>query len=384
MTAKLTQEEFEKQVYEIWGDSLDLSQAVYKNCSHKMWIRCKEHDIWFEQNYEKLVRRKQCGCPECAKRKHKANIWMIRDTQEDFIARCVEIYGECAFCFDKVHYVNASTKIVLHCNKCHEDFEITPNKLLTRKKGCTHCSKRNRGKRQTDAYKGTFEEEMVEIFGDLYTPDMTTYVNRTTPMQFFCNKHKVWFTKSPSKLLDREQGCDVCSKEAMRGGKLLTQEECLERCLKSHKPGEYDYNKVEYKGRAVKICIKCNSCGDYFWQLPDAHWKGCGCPACSVGFSNKLPSVLYLVADDPEAPTVVKIGVSNKFERRLQDLRNSTPFPIYVLKVFTFEAGCATLQLEQLAHTAFADRNCHFEGFDGCTEWFWYSHEILEFIENNC
>lgn len=84
MTAKLTQEEFEKQVYEIWGDSLDLSQAVYKNCSHKMWIRCKEHDIWFEQNYEKLVRRKQCGCPECAKRKHKASIWMIRDTQEDF------------------------------------------------------------------------------------------------------------------------------------------------------------------------------------------------------------------------------------------------------------------------------------------------------------
>lgn len=66
MTAKLTQERFEKQVYEIWGDSLDLSQAVYENCSHKMWIRCKEHDIWFEQNYEKLVRRKQCGCPECA------------------------------------------------------------------------------------------------------------------------------------------------------------------------------------------------------------------------------------------------------------------------------------------------------------------------------
>ena len=85
MTAKLTQAGFEKQVYEIWGDSLDLSQAVYKNCSHKMWIRCKEHDIWFEQNYEKLVRRKQCGCPECAKRKHKASIWMIRDTQEDFI-----------------------------------------------------------------------------------------------------------------------------------------------------------------------------------------------------------------------------------------------------------------------------------------------------------
>lgn len=169
MTARLTQEGFEKQVYEIWGDSLDLSQAVYKNCSHKMWIRCKEHDIWFEQNYEKLVRRKQCGCP-----------------------------------------------------------------------------------------------------------------------------------------------------------------------------------------------------------------------ACSVGFSNKLPSVLYLITDDPEAPTVVKIGVSNKFEKRLQDLRNSTPFPIYVLKVFTFEAGCATLQLEQLAHTVFADRNCHFEGFDGCTEWFWYSHEILEFIENSC
>ena len=71
-------------------------------------------------------------------------------------------------------------------------------------------------------------------------------------------------------------------------------------------------------------------------------------------------------------------------ESRLGNIKRHTPFPAYVLKVFTFEAGCATFELEQLAHTVFADRNCHFEGFDGCTEWFWYSHEIVNFLEENC
>lgn len=37
-------------------------------------------------------------------------------TQEEFEKQVYEIYGECAFCFDKVHYINASTKIVLHYN----------------------------------------------------------------------------------------------------------------------------------------------------------------------------------------------------------------------------------------------------------------------------
>lgn len=384
MVAKLTQEEFEKQVYEIWGDSLDLSKAVYKNCGHKMWIRCKEHDAWFEQSYEKLVRRKQCGCPQCAKRKHKENPWIRRGTQESFIAKCIEIYGEDAFTFDKLHYIDSRTKVTLRCNRCGEYFDITPNKLLTRKNGCTNCSKNNLGQWQRDLGRSTFEEELREIFGDLYVADMSTYVNRTTPMMFFCSKHKTWFKKSPAKLLDRRQACNICSKEARRGRGLLTQEECLERCMKSHKPGEYDYSKVEYKGQTTEICIKCNRCGDYFWQQPDVHWSGCGCPTCSTGFSNKLPSVLYLIADDPETPTIIKVGVSNSFERRLRDLRANTPFPIYVLKVFTFEAGCATFELEQFAHTVFADRNCHFEGFDGCTEWFWYSHETVDFLEENC
>lgn len=149
MVAKLTQEEVERRVYEIWGDSLDLSQAVYKNYSHKMRIRCKEHNVWFEQNYGKLM-SKQCGCPQCAKRKHKESEWVRRGTQGAFITKCKELYGEDAFAFDKLHYIDSRTKVTLRCNSCGEYFDITPNKLLTRRNGCTNCSKNNQGRWQRD------------------------------------------------------------------------------------------------------------------------------------------------------------------------------------------------------------------------------------------
>lgn len=43
---------------------------------------------------------------------------------------------------------------------------------------------------------------------------------------------------------------------------------------------KYDYSKTQYKGCKEKVCIICLEHGE-FWQTPDSHLHGCGCPKCS-------------------------------------------------------------------------------------------------------
>lgn len=45
----------------------------------------------------------------------------------------------------------------------------------------------------------------------------------------------------------------------------------------------YDYSKVHYKAWNVKVCIICHEHGE-FWQTPNHHLNGCGCPKCSHSF----------------------------------------------------------------------------------------------------
>lgn len=43
---------------------------------------------------------------------------------------------------------------------------------------------------------------------------------------------------------------------------------------------KYDYSKVDYHGRDIKVCIICPEHGE-FWQSPHNHLKGCNCPKCA-------------------------------------------------------------------------------------------------------
>lgn len=45
--------------------------------------------------------------------------------------------------------------------------------------------------------------------------------------------------------------------------------------------GKYDYSKIEYKGNKIKICIVCPEHGE-FWQTPNSHLIGHGCPKCAA------------------------------------------------------------------------------------------------------
>jgi 5-methylcytosine-specific restriction endonuclease McrA len=69
----------------------------------------------------------------------------------------------------------------------------------------------------------------------------------------------------------------------MRGKKLTTQtylEDLL--CKNTHPDGKYNYKMIEYISSLDKIDIYCNDCGKLFWQRPDHHKRGVGCPWCAI------------------------------------------------------------------------------------------------------
>ena len=59
----------------------------------------------------------------------------------------------------------------------------------------------------------------------------------------------------------------------------LTTEEFIKKAKNVH-GDKYDYSKVEYKGSREKICIIYHKHGE-FWQKPNKHLNGEGCPKCS-------------------------------------------------------------------------------------------------------
>lgn len=62
-------------------------------------------------------------------------------------------------------------------------------------------------------------------------------------------------------------------------GKLSTTSEFIRKAINVH-GNTYIYNKINYKGSAVKVSIGCKLHG-YYDQKPNHHLSGRGCPVCS-------------------------------------------------------------------------------------------------------
>lgn len=65
----------------------------------------------------------------------------------------------------------------------------------------------------------------------------------------------------------------------------VTWETFKQRFIKAH-GNKYDYSKVEYINPKTKVCIICPEHGE-FWQIPNDHAYGRGCPKCGQKVQTK-------------------------------------------------------------------------------------------------
>lgn len=63
--------------------------------------------------------------------------------------------------------------------------------------------------------------------------------------------------------------------------KKRTTEEFIALSKKIYGENKYDYSKVDYINKDIKVCIICNNCKQMFWQIPNHHLQGHeGCKKC--------------------------------------------------------------------------------------------------------
>ena len=128
--------------------------------------------------------------------------------------------------------------------------------------------------------KKTFEEFVEEAIlrhpNSGYVYDKSTYIDTHTPTKIICPKHGEFWTTPKSHLLYE---CKACSYEKRAINYTLSTENFIKKAKEIH-GDKYDYSKVEYKGTKTLIRIICSKHGE-FWQKPNNHLSGKGCPKCN-------------------------------------------------------------------------------------------------------
>ena len=112
-----------------------------------------------------------------------------------------------------------------------------------------------------------------------YDYSKTKYVNYYTKVCIICPKHGEFWQLPDNHL--RTNGCIYCSGKAKK-----TTEIWIKEAKKMH-GDKYDYSKTEYINAKSKVCIICPEHGE-FWQNPNKHINGQGCPKCGkISMSKK-------------------------------------------------------------------------------------------------
>ena len=179
------------------------------------------------------------------------------------------------YVYDRNCSVSKKTdKIKIFCQKCNQWFEQDYIHHVKRKQGCPFC---NKNERKTTEI---FIKDSINIFGNRFDYQKTEYKNCMTKVCLICHKKDKYgnehgeFWVTPNTHLSNKSGCPKCAGRIKK-----TLSEFINDAREIH-GDKYDYSKVNYVNNQTKVCIICPEHGE-FWQMPNHHLKGSGCPKCN-------------------------------------------------------------------------------------------------------
>lgn len=121
-----------------------------------------------------------------------------------------------------------------------------------------------------------FIERSSHIHGGKYDYSKANYKNNSTKVCIICPIHGE-FWQSPQGHMSGK-GCVACSRVRANEKRRTSTDKFIDVARKVH-GDRYDYSKVEYIDSTTKVRIVCKEHGE-FWQVPNYHISGCGCPKC--------------------------------------------------------------------------------------------------------
>lgn len=119
-----------------------------------------------------------------------------------------------------------------------------------------------------------FIERAKKVHGDKYDYSETNFVNWRTKVKIICPKHGE-FWNTAGNHINNKQGCYQCFLKR----RTYTAEQFIEKAEVVHND-KYDYSETNYINSQTKVKIMCPEHGE-FWQKPNNHLMGEGCPYCS-------------------------------------------------------------------------------------------------------
>ena len=259
---KLTTEEFIKKARAVHGDKYDYSRVEYVNNETDVVIICSEHGEFLQKPHYHLSGN---GCPECGGTK--------KSSTSVFVERAKSIHGD-RYDYSKVNYVNNRTKVCIVCPK-HDEFWQKPNSHL-RGVGCPLCAVERRTSKQTYTIE-TFLKLAIEKHGEKYDYSGINYVDTNTKICIICPKHGPFWQKPAAHI--QGQGCPQCGVDRIKSKRSYSLADFLKFAKEKH-GDKYDYSKVDYVNSRTKVCIICPEHGE-FWQNPNCHIQGNSCPICA-------------------------------------------------------------------------------------------------------
>lgn len=267
-------EKFIEKARNLYGDRYDYSKVDYINTKTKVCVTCPKHGDFFVTPWAFL---QGSYCPHCKteeKKPFKNFSELKREkkyTTESYLKKVKEIYED-KYDYSKIVYVNYDTKVCITCPK-HGDFWVLPH-IFLKGRGCPQCNKEERGLTVVTSTEDFIRQAKL-VHGDKYDYSKVAFNKLLEKVCIICPKHGE-FRQTPYIHL-KGHGCRKCG--AMnRQSRIITTENFIEKAKSVH-GDKYDYSKVEYKNNNTKVCIICPKHGE-FWQTPESHLQGCGCPDC--------------------------------------------------------------------------------------------------------
>ena len=131
-----------------------------------------------------------------------------------------------------------------------------------------------------------FIREVQLIHHNRYDYSKLEYVNNKTKVCIICPDHGEFWQILSDHL--NGKGCPQCA-----GNVRYNKDTFVEKAKIIHND-RYDYSKVQYVNAHTKVCIICPEHGE-FWQTPNNHLNGNGCPLCK---NRKIGNVLRDTVED--------------------------------------------------------------------------------------
>lgn len=302
-------------------------------------------------------------------------------SREDVIKDFKEIWGD-FYDYSEMEYLGWNKKIRIIC-PIHGPFEQNCN--AHRRHGCPACGHNKNAAAQRGSVSYDFEEFVKranKIHNNFYTYPEQEWKGTGEKVRIVCPIHGEFEQRACNHLL--KHGCKECRNNNNRKMHKERTVKFIED-FKNIVLRRGDITVLDgVKKSSDKVRFLCHNCGEVFVNTPNYIQQGQGCPNCAKsGFKPNLPAVIYVMVDDLEVPEIMKIGISQNLPSRLRCVKRQGGFDtLEVARVWHFSFGRDARKKEEEIHKIFGYRNCHFKGFDGCTEFFWYTPEVFELLED--